>query len=439
MKARKQDKAKIATSIASATCTLLGTASVPPVSAQELPDWEFDTALLYYQEGDDRVQDISFNMLAVRNFVDDRLLTLTLGVDTLTGATPIGAVPFAGPQTFTSPSGLQVRTTPANEIPLDQSFLDTRVSLSGEWQQPLGRMNKISAGISASNEYDYFHLGANVKLSRDFNNRNTTASIGLAYSADEWDPVGGTPIPLSPMLNVGDLSNRLGKQDKDVIDVVFGVSQVINRNLVVQLNYSYSSNDGYLNDPYKIVSLVDPVSGDPIAAPQVPGVDGPSHEYRFESRPDTRTKHSFFGQAKWYLRGKVLDASYRYMTDDWDIDSHTIDARYRWPIGERSYIEPHIRYYTQSHADFYRTSLDGTTALPDYASADYRLGEFDAFTVGLKYGRKTESGHEWSTRIEMYSADGSVPDYLLIGNQGGREIYPDLDAIIAQFTYSFDW
>jgi hypothetical protein len=127
------------------------------------------------------------------------------------------------------------------------------------------------------------------------------------------------------------------------------------------------------------------------------------------------------------------------MTDDWDIDSHTIDARYRWPIGERSYIEPHVRYYTQSHADFYRTSLDGTLPLPDHASADYRLGEFDAFTIGLKYGRKTDSGNEWSARVELYSADGSVPDYLLIGNQGDREIYPDLDAVIAQFTYSFDW
>ena len=436
---KKPNKSGVARTLASATCALLGTTTLTPVSAQEEPDWEFDTALLYYNEGDNRVQDISLNILAVRNFVDDRFLTLSLGVDTLTGATPIGAIPFDGPQTFTSPSGLQVRTTTPNEIPLDQSFLDTRVSLAASWDQPWGRMNRFSAGVSASNEYDYLHLGANVKLSRDFNSRNTTASLGLAYSADEFDPVGGAPMPLTPMLDVGDLSNRMSAQDKDIVDVVFGVSQVVNRNVVVQLNYSYSAADGYLNDPYKIVSLVDPVSGDPIARPQVPGVDGPSHEYRFESRPDERTKHSFYGQAKYYMNGRVLDASYRYMTDDWDIDSHTIDLRYRWPVGERSYFEPHVRYYTQSHADFYRTSLDGSLPLPTHASADYRLGEFDAMTLGLKFGRRTESGNEWSARVELYSADGSVPDGLLIGNQGDREIYPDLDAIIAQFSYRFDW
>lgn len=435
----RRQKGSIATTLASATCALLGTTSVTPVQAQEEHDWDFDTALLYYKEDNSRVQDISFNTIVRRNFVDDRYLTLTLGVDTLTGATPIGAVPFSGPQTFTSPSGLQTRTTPPDEIPLDDSFLDTRVSLSGSWTQPLGRLNTISAGVSASNEYDYLHLGANVKLSRDFNNRNTTVSVGLAYSADEWDPVGGTPMPLTPMLDVDDLSNRLGKQDKDVLDVVLGVSQVVNRNLVMQLNYSYSSSDGYLNDPYKIVSLVDPVNGDPIPRLQIPGVEGPSHEYRFESRPDERTKHSVYAQAKYYMNGQVLDASYRYMTDDWDIDSHTVDLRYRWPLGERSYLEPHFRYYTQSHADFYRASLDASQPIPVHASADYRLGEFDAITAGLKYGWYTDGGNEWSARLEVYMPDGSVPGNLLIGNQGDREIYPDLTAVIAQVTYRFGW
>ena len=427
----------VATTLATATCALLGTTSALPVKAQEEHTWDFDTALLYYGESDDRVEDISLNLLAVRNYVDDRRLTLSLAVDSLTGASPIGAIPFDGPQTFTSPSGLQVRSTTAREIPLDPSFLDTRYAISASWEQPIGRLNNLSAGLSASNEYDYLHLGVNFKLSRDFNNRNTTASLGMAFASDEWDPVGGAPDPLSAMLDVDDLSNRLGNQDKDVLDLVLGISQVVNRNLVVQMNYSFSSADGYLNDPYKIVSIVDPVSGDPVARTPTPGVDGPSHEYRFEGRPDERTKHSFFAQAKYYMDGRVLDASYRYMTDDWDIDSHTVDLRYRWPVSNTSYFEPHLRFYTQTHADFYRTSLSADDPLPAFASADYRLGEFDAITVGVKYGWKTERGNQWSARIEFYAADGSVPGDLIIGDQGDREIYPDLDAIIAQLSYRF--
>lgn len=427
-----------AASIATATCTLLGTAAAVPVQAQAEGNWEFDTALLYYGETDDRVQDVSLNLLALRNFVDDKVLSLSLGVDTLTGATPIGAITAATPQTFTSPSGAAVATRPANEIPLDGTFLDTRVAVSANWQQPWGRLNKIAAGISVSNEYDYLHLGANFRLSRDFNKRNTTVSLGLAYSSDELDPVGGAPAPLSAMLDVDDLSNRNGEQSKDVTDVVFGVSQVINRSLVLQLNYSFSNSDGYLNDPYKIVSLVDPLTGDPVPRSPTPGVEGPSHEYLFESRPDERTKHSLFGQAKYYMNGRVLDAAYRYMTDDWEIDSHTIDVRYRWPLTNSSYLEPHVRFYTQNEADFYRTSLASGSPVPVDASADYRLGNFDAITLGLKYGRKMESGNEWNARLEFYTADGSVPENLLIGsNQSEREIYPDLEAIIFQIGYRF--
>ena len=181
---RKNSKSVTAT-LTTATCALLGTAATTPVNAQEEDTWEFDTALLYYAEDNDRVQDISFKMLAYRNFVDDRVLSMSLGVDSLTGATPIGAIAFDGPQTFTSPSGGQVRTVPANEIPLDGSFLDTRVALAANWQQPFGRLSAFNAGVSASKEYDYLHLGANFKLSRDFNNRNTTASLGLAFSSDQ--------------------------------------------------------------------------------------------------------------------------------------------------------------------------------------------------------------------------------------------------------------
>lgn len=439
----KVNNKSIAISLATATCSLLGTAGVSPVQAQEEPAWDFNTALLYYGEGENRVQDASLNMLATRRFVDDRSLTIGLAVDTLTGATPNGALPFSSPQTFTGPSGRAYTTAP-NELPLDASFRDTRYALNAGWTQPLGRLYTINAGLAGSSEFDYTHLGANLGLSRDFNNRNTTLSLGLAAGRDDIDPVGGTPIPLSAMPDSiddeddGGQLNRLGGQSKDVFDVVLGVTQVVNRNLLFQFNYSFSDSSGYLNDPYKFLSVVDPITGDPVPHTPAPGSDGPSHEYRYESRPDSRTKHSFYGQAKYYMNGKVLDLSYRYMTDDWSIRSHTVEARYRWPLGDRSYLEPHLRYYNQNAADFYRISLVDGAAPLSYASSDYRLGEFDAITVGMKYGWKTRFGKEMSVRLEYYRQNGDAPSDQIIGNQANRILYPDLDAIIAQFTYRFE-
>jgi len=433
----KKNSKTISVSLATATCSLLGTSVTTPVQAQEEPGWDFNTALLYYGESDDRVQDVSLNILGRRTYVDDRFLTLGLVLDSLTGATPGGALPFSSPQTFTSPSGLAVYTTPADVFPLDDTFLDTRFALSASWQQPLSRLFTMNAGLTASKEYDYLHLGANFKLARDFNKRNTTVSLGLAFANDELDPEGGAPVPLSAMLDVGDLSNKTGDQSKDIVDVVLGVTNVASRNLLFQLNYSFSNASGYLNDPFKFLSVVDGTSGDPIARIPAPGAVGPLYEYRFENRPDERTKHSVFGQTKYYMDGKVLDLSYRYMTDDWEIDSHTIDARYRWPVGDSSYLEPHLRYYTQNAAEFYRISLVNGAPPVSFASSDYRLGDFDAITVGMKYGWKTRSGNEMSARLEYYMQDGDAPSDQIIGNQASRELYPGLDAIIAQFSYRF--
>lgn len=428
---------KISTALASATCALLGGAATSPVDAQEEPKWDINSSLLYYAEDADRVEDLSISVLARRTILDDRSLTLGLTVDALTGATPIGAIRQTVPQTFTQPSGNAVFTTPADTLPIDDTFRDIRVALSANWQQPLRRLYQLNVGASVSKEYDYLHLGVNAKISRDFNQRNTTVSTGLAFASDRIDPEGGAPIPLSSMLDVGDLSNRLGEQDKEIVDFVLGVTQVVSRNLVVQANYSLSESSGYLNDPYKIVSVVDGVTGDTVPRTPPPGVEGPSHEFVFESRPDKRTKHSFYGQAKYYMDGKVLDVSYRYMTDDWDIDSHTVDLRYRWPMSEGHYLEPHVRFYTQTDAKFYQIGVVEGMPLPAFVSSDYRLGNFDATTVGLKYGWETKNGNAMSVRLELYQQRGSIPADKQFGNQVGLVQYPDMDAIIAQFSYRF--
>ncbi|HLT89572.1 MAG TPA: DUF3570 domain-containing protein [Woeseiaceae bacterium] len=424
--------------LAAATCSLLGIGSTVPVLAQEEPTWALDTSFLYYGESDERVQDLSLNVLARRLFADDKVLSFGLVYDSLTGASPSGAIPLNEVQTFTRPSGNDVYTVQPGELPLDDTFLDTRYALTATWQQPLGRLYTGSVGLSFSTEYDYTHAGLNFGITRDFNKRNTTLSLGAAIARDEIDPEGGAPLPLAPMGNIGDLSaRRPGTEDKDVVDLLIGVTQVVNEHLLVQVNYSLSDSSGYLNDPYKILTVVDPATGEGIARVPAPGTAGPLHEYRFESRPDQRTKHSLFVQGKYYMGGKVLDVSWRYMTDDWEIDSHTLEAKLRWPLGDRGWVEPHLRFYTQTEAEFYRPSLP-VGELPEFASADYRLAPFDAWTAGLKYGFRTASGNEAGIRLEYYRQDGSVPDGLLIGNQDGDALSPELDAVILTVSYGFD-
>jgi hypothetical protein len=423
--------------LAAATCALLGSSIAGPASAAEADPWSFDSSVLYYGESDNRVTDISAAISAQRNFDDERKLGLSLTADTLTGASASGAIALNRAQTFTSPSGNKVYSTPANEVPLDDTFLDTRFALNASWTQPLARLYTFSAGVGFSTEYDYTHIGANLLLARDFNKRNTTVSVGAAYSQDDIDPVGGAPVPLSQMLDVGNNSSKLTTDSKDVIDLLLGFTQVLGRNTVLRVNYSYSDSSGYLTDPYKILSVVDPLTGDTIARVPAAGAQGPNGVYIYESRPDSRTKQSLYAEMKHAFGKPVLHLAYRFMTDDWGIDSNTLDASFRWPVGGSSYIEPLMRYYVQSEADFYRSSIVSGRARPEFASADFRLGSFDAITGGLKFGHVTSGGNEWSVRAEYYMQSGEVPSEQIIGNQHNREQFPDLDAVIVRFGYKF--
>jgi hypothetical protein len=430
---------KIGAALTAATCSLLGIAARPAAAAE--PRWEIDSALLYYGESDSRVRDISASVHAARDFGDERKLSLDANVDSLTGASPSGAIATGGAQTFTSPSGRDTYTTPAGAVPLDDTFLDTRYAINASWSQPLARLYNVNAGLGFSNEYDYTHIGGNVGLSRDFNQRNTTLSAALEYGQDTIKPVGGLRAPFSMMADAvdddDDDGSGGGSDKKTVLDALIGITQVLGRHTLLRLNYSYSDSSGYLTDPYKVLSVVDPVTGELVPRTPAPGLSGPTGVYVYESRPDSRRKQGLYAELRHDFSGKVLDVSYRYSTDDWEVDSHTLESRFRLPLGESNYLEPHVRYYTQTAASFYRYSLPDTLPLPRFASADARLADLDAYTVGVKFGHIMPSGNEWSARLELYQQKAQAPTATLIGNQVGNTRMPDFDAVILQFSYHF--
>jgi hypothetical protein len=432
-KRRARIAREIGTPLAAATCALLGQAPTTGVSAQELAPWDIDTSMLIYSESDGRVRDTSVNVRARKEMREEKFLGLTLAIDSLTGASPSGAVPAGVVQTFTSPSGNSEFSVAPGAQALDTSFLDTRTAVTASWDMPLTRLALLSVGASVSDEFDYTHTGINARLARDFNNRNTTLSFGVALANDTIDPVGGSPIALAPMLGIGDNANKRGGQSKDVTDWLIGLTQVVNRHTIVQFNYSLSQADGYLTDPYKVLSVVDPVTGNPVPGPAGSGL----YRYLYESRPDARDKQSVFALLKRDFNGDVLETSYRYLADDWGIDSHTLELRYRFGFGAQRYLQPHVRFYQQTAAEFYRTVLFDGAPLPAYATADHRLGEFDGVTFGLKYGQATARGGEWWARIEYYTQTGNASPGSAVGSLASFDLYPDLNALIAQFNYKF--
>lgn len=421
---------KITLALASATACLSG---VSVTSAAELGDksdfgkWDINTAVLFYNEAD-RVSAIEPVIIGTKQIDTDEALSVKFVIDSLTGASASGAVPTDYVQTFTTPSGNGTYEIAPGETPLDTSFLDTRFALSTSWVKPISRLGKMTLGANASKEYDYTSLSVSGLFAYDINNRNTTLSAGLSLGSDTIDTVGDIPIAFGIMQPEGQTQPRRdSSEDKTLVDLVFGVTQVLDQNSLLVFNYSLGQSDGYLNDPYKVISVVDSDSGNP-------------NSTIFENRPDTRTKHALFAQYKRYFTGNVLDASYRYATDDWGIDSNTIDVKYKFRLSDTSFIQPHVRLYSQTQADFYVPYLvEGQQALAgdttSFATADYRLGEFTGTTIGLEYG-KDNIHRPWSVALEYYVQSGDEPANK-IGQLSNKELFPDVSAVMLRINYDF--
>jgi hypothetical protein len=238
-------------------------------------------------------------------------------------------------------------------------------------------------------------------------------------------PIGGAPIAGSDYA----LFEKNGNKTKDGVGALLGVTQVMTRNWLAELNVSVDRFHGYLNDPYKITSSLD--------------ASGNTTGYVYENRPDVRTRKSVYleNRVGWDQVSTAL--SLRYMRDDWQIQSDTAEWRIRWSFANRErYLEPSVRWYRQSAAYFYTPWItDATLPNAGYQASDARLGSFHALTYGLKYSQRLSDaaglrGSEFSLRLEYYQQtqdrQTTEPEALQ-----GLDVYPGLKAVLLQIGWRF--
>lgn len=404
----------------------------------------FDSAVLNYQESGNRINAVEGVVHLKINHENGSSLGINLGFDTLTGGSPNGALPSKTVQTFARPSGTSLVTTTTTTapqtyttasgrlvttgggvsstgpykvapgaLPMDPDYANKRASANLSWSYQLDPLTTHTAAAGYSYELDFQSMSLSNTVSRDFNDKNTTLTAGLNLEFDTVAPVGGAPIAMSDYA----LFEKEGRKTKQVQDLLLGVSQVINRRWMTQLNWSQEKASGYLNDPYKLISALD-ASGNAIG-------------YVYEKRPADRTRNSLYWGNKVALDNDTVDFSMRYMSDDWGITSKTVDVRYRWTLPDHSFLEPQYRYYEQTAADFYRLYLLQGDPLVSYASADARLGAFSATTVGLKWGANPSRKSEISVRAQYYAQSPQTPNTGLAGLQG-LDLNPGLRATMLQ-------
>ena len=331
-------------------------------------------------------------------------------------------------------------STSPNEIPTT-AYEDVRGSLDLDWTRPFGTFVSPTLGAHVSRETDYQSLGANATLALNVLHRRATLTFGGGVNRDRVLPVGGIPEGLSPVVATGGeggevadaaaeegtASTGASAADKNVTSVLAGVSQIVTRRWLVGLSASRTVDDGYLTEPYKVLSVLD-AGGYPVSSVH-------------EKRPGRRRRTSLLASSVYHFGIDVLNASYRAYGDDWGVRSHTVDVKLRHDfVGGDTWVEPRVRWYWQHAADFFRFGLNDGEPLPDFASADGRLGPLRTATVGAAYGFRLGSyPGEFSVRAEYLAQWGDGHPASAVGVQQTIDLMPLQNIGSLTLGYSVGW
>lgn len=375
-----------------AASSLLGTCATQAADPDNLySSWDIDVGYLYYEEPEYIAVDTYMAMIK-GNLSDKDTIKLGVVFDTLSGATPSGALPDSE---FVAVSGVSGGGgSAAGGSGGKVAFDDTRLAVDVQWGHELKRLLRTNVSAYMSVEGDYTAVGGSLGIEQDSKDKAYTLSAAIGLATDKVSKSDeSTPEPLAELGS----EDTYGVGHKNTVDVMFGVTGVINRRTQAMLNLSYSLSLGYHTDPYKIISVADNTDSE---LTQVT-----------EHRPDNRERFIVYSKVMHELpsSGHHLGLSYRYHMDSWQLNSHTIETTYNLKLESNNSIEPFLRLYHQQAADFYtRTILidPGTVfsdvILPEHASADVRLSEMQSTTLGAKYIYKTSAKGSIDTRIGYY-------------------------------------
>lgn len=348
-----------------------------------------------YREADGRIVVRTQNALVEQDLGTDMHVKVQGVIDAIAGATPNGQPAPVG----------------SDQVVMTQIH-DRRKAWNANFSDQLSLV-QLDLGIADSTESDYRSAGWSVNALTDFNQKNTTLLTGIAGTRDH------VKVFYQP-----------NWADKRTFDAIAGLTQLLDPKTSVTFNFTWGRSNGFLSDQYKLVQKSIAVA---------PGVFLP---FTFgENRPDNRTRWIALAAVNhFYARlNGAIDASYRFYHDSFGINAHTLELKWIQHAGRAVTIQPQVRLYQQTAADFYHYNLDATSIIPvagtpnpqgPFYSSDYRLSSLRTATYGLKI--------IWSP-VESWQLDVTYERYAMRGRDGltPQSAYPTAGIWTGGTTFSW--
>ena len=411
------------------------------------------------------------------NFLDRFKFSGNYTQDTWSGATPIttaplqfmfdtptGASSFAATNVFVdadfdpvdtsvfTPSGLLKDTQLVHMV--TSASVETRkqgdFGLTYEWDEAAAT---VGGGLSSESDYESHFV--NIGGSLDFNSKLTTVDFGMSYT---WSDIDVNLDPrFDPYIDEGNHGDdvEISIVDGNRVTSVtgkrrdwsanLGLTQVLNKNALIESSIGYTRSSGFLENAYKVVGFlfVEPMPGMPFLSGNFDGV--------LEQRPDVRNQWVWDNRLVHYV--EPLDASvhadYRLYHDDWGITAHTLELDWNQPLGRGWTVIPRVRYYSQNEADFYqpfflfkqakplltpgRPDIDFSQVPISEYSSDHRLSGFGTLSGGITIAKQIGDAVSLKAGFEYYTHQGG----LKLGG-GGEDDFADFDYWAANASLTVD-
>ncbi len=211
------------------------------------------------------------------------------------------------------------------------------------------RVNYVS-----SEESDYDASTAAFSVSQDMFGQLTTLTLSYAYGDDV----------------VGRSDDETFERTLKRQQYGIGLTQILTKNLITSLNIQTTTEEGYLNNPYRSVRFLDP------------NVDR-GFSFEGELYPNTRTSNAVGIRARYFLPWRAaIEGEYRYFIDTWDIESNTVSLSYIQPWRNFTF-KLKARYHDQTAAHFY-SDLFPRSEATNFRGRDKELSPLQSYAFTLK-------------------------------------------------------
>ena len=274
----------------------------------------------------------------------------------------------------------------------------------------------LRANYVSSVESDFDAKTYAFSVSQDMFGAMTTLTLGYAYGADI----------------VGRSDDPTFRRDNRRQQYSIGLTQILSRNLITSVSFDTTTDEGFLNNPYRSVRYFDPGTA-------------LGYSYEPELYPNTRTSNAVGVRARYYLPYRAaIEGEYRFFTDTWDLKTNTASVSYIHPLGPWTFTGK-FRWHDQNSAAFYRDLFPRAQAT-NFRGRDKELSALTSLTFKAKVSYKFIDENRGYGFLKKGTVNASL-DFLMLdyhdfsdlstGAPLGEEPLFSMNAAVIQLFVSF--